>query len=90
MSDDLLNDKDALIAAVLAWSEERAPDDPGDADLLKAIWSYHGDIIAPCEGCDGECGEGCAPCTVKAAHAMFDCFSDRWRKKRGITVTPHA
>lgn len=82
----LHNNKDTLIAAVLEWCSDRSPNDPGDAELLKAIWSYHGDVTEPCPECDGECGESCAPCTVSAAHAMLDDFSAEWRKKHGVTV----
>lgn len=73
-----------LINAVHEWSADRSPDGPGDAELMKAIWTHHGDTTEPCPGCDGECGEPCAPCTVGQAHAMLDAFIADWRKKKGL------
>jgi hypothetical protein len=77
-------DKSALVDAVLEWAADRSPNDPGDARLMKAIWSYGGDNTEPCPECDGDCGEPCAPCTVQAAHAMLDDFIERWMKDRGV------
>jgi hypothetical protein len=76
----------ALIDAVLEWAAERIPRDPSDADLMKAIWHYHGDVVEPCEGCDGQCGEACAPRTVEAACAQLDRFSADWRERHGVTI----
>ncbi len=76
----------ALIDAVMEWSAERAPDDTGDARLMKAIMTYDGDHTEPCEGCDGDCGEACAPITVAAAHRMYDKFIEDWNRKRGIVA----
>ncbi|MBL8582821.1 MAG: hypothetical protein JNL61_11420 [Rhizobiaceae bacterium] len=82
----MMRKSDALITAVEEWAGdcEGVPDDPSDANLLKALWTYDGDRTQPCEGCDGECGEPCAPCTVAAAHRSLDEFSAEWRKKHGI------
>jgi hypothetical protein len=74
----------ALIDAVLDWSAERSPNDPGDARLMKAIMTFEGDHTEPCEGCDGDCGEACAPITVGAAHRMYDNFIDDWNCKHGV------
>ena len=80
----------ALIAAVMEWcgDSEGRPDDPSDARLMKAIWTYEGDRTEPCPECDGDCGEPCAPCTVAAAHRQLDRFIAEWERKRGITSTP--
>lgn len=76
----------ALIAAVITWAEnkEGSPDNPNDAELLKALWTYEGDKTEPCDECDGECGEPCAPCTVEAAHRMLDRFSEKWRRRQAL------
>jgi hypothetical protein len=76
--------KNVLIAAVLDWADDRPPNDPGDAELMKAIWRYSGPIETPCEGCGGDCGEACAPCSVEAACASLDRFIEDWRKRRGL------
>lgn len=78
----------ALIEAVQMWASdcEGWPDDPSDARLLKALWTYDGDKTEPCPECDGECGEPCAPCTVAEAHAYLDRFTADWLKKNGVTV----
>ena len=83
MSDE--KDK-ALLEAVLEWSAERSPDDPGDARLMQAIWRHQGDNTTPCEGCDGECGEACEPITADAAIAHLERYIDDWFKKRGATI----
>lgn len=77
-----------LVEAIQEWAAncEGQPRDPSDADLLKAIVSFDGDHLEPCEGCDGECGEPCAPYTVEGAHRMYDNFSAEWRKKHGVVV----
>lgn len=64
----------ALIDAIQAWAgdNEGTPNSPSDARLLKALWTYEGDHTTPCDECDGECGEPCAPCTVAQAHAQLD------------------
>ena len=62
----------AVVEAAQEWSGERAVRDWGDADLLKALWTFEGDRTEPCEGCDGECDEACAPCTVSEGHAGID------------------
>jgi hypothetical protein len=82
--------EELLIEAVIDWVADRAPNNPGDAALMKAIWTYHGDVSAPCEDCDGDCGEPCAPCTVKQAHAMLDKFADDWRRRQGWTTVAAA
>lgn len=76
----------ALIEALQDWASdcEGMPGDPSDARLLKALWTYEGDRTKPCDECDGECGEPCAPCTVAQAHAGLDRFTADWNKKRGI------
>jgi hypothetical protein len=74
----------ALFQAVLAWAYDRSPNDPGDAELLKAVWSYGGDNLEPCEGCDGECEEPCAPSTVAEAHAALDRFTEDYNRRHGI------
>lgn len=76
----------ALIEAVYAWwaNCECGPDDPNDADLMKAIWKHNGDNLTPCEGCDGNCGESCEPISVEAACRSLDRFSADWRKRYGI------
>ena len=61
-----------VVDAAHEWSGDRAVRDWGDADLLKALWTFEGDNTEPCPECDGECGEPCAPCTVVAAHASID------------------
>jgi hypothetical protein len=81
----LKGNKDALIKELMNWSCDRGPDDPGDAHLMKALWSYQGDRTTPCDECDGECGEPCAPCTVVQAHAMLDHFITTWNRRNGIT-----
>lgn len=98
MNNDIVNisdpirprsDKDqALIDAVIEWSGDRSPDDPGDAYLMKAIWTWGGPHVEPCPECDGDCGEPCAPCTVEQAHANLDRFIDEWMKKRGVRSVP--
>jgi hypothetical protein len=77
----------ALIDAVHEWAanNEGHPSDPNDADLLKALWTYNGDITEPCPECDGDCGEPCAPCTVAQAHASLDRWSADWRREKGIS-----
>jgi hypothetical protein len=81
-----------VVGAATEWSDERFPRDPGDAELMKAIWRYHGDQTTLCEGCDGDCGEACAPCTVESACAKLDRFIAKWRKARGFadSATPPA
>lgn len=76
----------ALIEAINEWASEceGQPDDPSDARLLKALWTYEGDRTDPCPECDGECGEPCAPCTVAAAHRSLDEFIEEYKRKRGI------
>jgi hypothetical protein len=54
------------------WSAERSVRDWADAALLKALWTFEGDRTTPCEGCDGQCDEACAPCTVAEGHANID------------------
>lgn len=39
---------------------------------MKALWTFDGDRTEPCEGCDGDCDEPCAPHTVSEAHADID------------------
>lgn len=87
---DLKGNKDALIDALNTWwaDAEGQPSDPSDAELMKALWHYHGDKTEPCDECDGECGEPCAPCSADAAIKSLDEWSDRWREKRGIKVVP--
>ena len=81
----MTNEKDkALIEAVLEWSGDRSPNDPGDARLMQAIWRHEGDNLEPCAGCDGGCGEPCAPCTAKEACVALDRFIARYNKKHGI------
>jgi hypothetical protein len=80
-----MSDKDAaLIAAVLEWSGDRHPNDPGDARLMQAIWHHEGPTLTPCPECDGDCGEPCAPISVEAACAELDHFIAEWNKKHGI------
>ena len=62
----------AVVEAAQEWSGERSVRDWGDAELLKALWTFEGDRSEPCPECDGECGEPCAPCTVTEAHAGID------------------
>jgi hypothetical protein len=62
----------AVVEAAQEWSGERTVRDWGDAELLKALWTFHGDRTEPCEGCDGQCAEPCAPCTVAEGHASID------------------
>lgn len=77
----------ALVEAVQEWAGdcEGHPQTPSDARLLKAIWTYEGDSTKPCEGCDGECDEPCAPCTVAEAHASLDRWIADYEKRHGIT-----
>lgn len=75
----------ALINAVLEWSGERNPHDPGDARLMQAIWRHQGPNLTPCPDCDGDCGEPCAPSSVEAACAHLDHWIEQWNKQRGIT-----
>ena len=80
-------DKDAaLIEAVHNWSGEceGVPNNPSDAELLKALWTYDGDNNSPCDDCDGQCDEPCAPCTVVEAHAALDSFSHKWKENHGF------
>lgn len=81
-----LGDKGKLVEAVINWVSEceGLPDDPSDAELLKAVWRYGGDLTEPCPECDGECGEPCAPVTAECACRALDRFSEGWRKKRGL------
>lgn len=82
-----MDDKEkALINAVQEWAgaSEGRPNDPADAELLKALWTFEGDRTEPCPECDGECGEPCAPCTVLSAHKALDEFSTDWRRRNGI------
>lgn len=80
----------AVAAAVEAWAAncEGQPDNPNDADLLKALWTFGGDRLEPCPECDGACGEPCSPCTVVQAHAGLDAFSAQWREKHGLRSAP--
>ncbi len=72
----------ALANAALDWCEERGPRDRGDAELLKAMWNYHGDYVGPCAGCDGSCDEACAQSlTVTQAHAAIDRALEAHRAK---------
>lgn len=75
-----------LIEAVQMWVAdcEGQPDNPSDARLLKALWTYDGDHTEPCPECDGQCGEPCAPCTVVEAHASLDRFTADWLESHGI------
>lgn len=75
----------ALIEAVLQWEADRHPNDPGDARLMQAIWRHQGDNTEPCEGCGGECGEACAPCTAAAACAKLDRYIEDYNRRHGIT-----
>lgn len=70
----------ALIKAVYNWWTDRHPKDPGDAELMKALWRHRGDLKEPCPECNGECG--CAPITADAACGALDKFSEEWRKKK--------
>lgn len=76
----------ALIDALMSWvsDSEGSPQDPSDARLMKAVWTYEGDRTEPCPECDGNCGEPCAPCTVEQAHRSLDRFIVDWEKRRGI------
>ena len=78
--------KEALIDAVIAWASDREgnPSNIADAELMKSLWTYEGDRTDPCEECDGECGEPCAPCTVKAGHAALDAWIERHRYAMGL------
>ena len=71
-----------LIRAAINWGADRRPRDPGDAALMKALWSYAGDNKG-CPDCDGDCGEPCRPCTVVEAHARLDGFTADWMEKNG-------
>lgn len=62
----------AVVDAAQEWSSERTVRDWGDAELLKALWTFNGDRTEPCEGCDGQCDEPCAPGTVVEGHASID------------------
>jgi hypothetical protein len=62
----------AVIKEALEWSADRAVSDWADAALLKALATFGGDRIKPCEECDGHCGEPCEPCTVADMHAGID------------------
>jgi len=66
-----------LLEALNEWSAERTPKDQGEAELMKALWRFHGDRLEPCEGCDGECGETCAPTTAESACANIDAHMER-------------
>lgn len=75
-----------LIQALRDWVSdcEGSPGDPSDARLLKAFVTYDGDHTEPCEECDGNCGEPCAPYTVAGAHRALDRFIEDWNKRHGI------
>jgi len=75
-----------LVEALQEWASncEGVPDDPNDALLLKALAAFEGDKTEPCEGCDGDCGEPCAPATVAQIHASLDRFIQEWKRKRGV------
>ena len=80
------SDHQALVDAVLAWFTEHTspcprPTDPADADLMKAVWTYQGDRSGTCEGCNGRCGDICAPCTVAKAHKDLDHWSNVWKQR---------
>lgn len=77
----------ALIEAVLNWwaEHECGPDNPCDAELMKACWRHNGDNTEPCPECDGDCGEPCAPISAEAACRSLDAFSADWRKRHGYT-----
>jgi hypothetical protein len=66
----------AVVNAAQEWSGDRAVRDWGDADLMKALWTFKGGNTEPCPEFDGECGEPCAPCTVANAHAAIDAAID--------------
>src|ERR1700679_732216 len=61
---DRIREMAPLVDAVQLWCGdcEGQPGDPSDARLLQAIWRHDGDRTQPCDECDGECGEPCAPC----------------------------
>ncbi len=56
-----------LIELLEEWACDRVPETLIDCDLMIALWRYHGDRKKPCPGCDGDCGEDCAPTKAKAA-----------------------
>ena len=81
-----------LSNAVDEWSCERTPKDPGECDLMIAIWRRDGDRTEPCPECDGECGEPCAPITADRAITGLSSLKVRlqlaFRKKHKIKYVP--
>ena len=66
-----------VLMAAWEWAGERSVNDVGEAALMKALWTHDGDRKDPCPGCDGECGEPCAPSTVAEALAAIDATIER-------------
>lgn len=87
--DQVAKDK-LLIAALMEWVSncEGSPNDPNDAELLKAIWRYKGDRLEPCPECDGDCGEPCAPTTAEVACRGLDRWIVDYNKRNGLGVEP--
>lgn len=78
--------RDSLVAAVREWAAncEGRPSHPADAEVLRALWSIDGDHMESCPGCDGECDEPCAPCTVAQAHASLDAWVESQDKEKVV------
>lgn len=70
-------DIQAVIKAARDWSCDRVPNDFGEAELMKTLWTLDGDWPG-CEGCDhSTCDEPCTPSTVAEAHANIDAHMER-------------
>jgi hypothetical protein len=61
----------AIVSAATNWGSERTVNDWDEAELMKAIATYHGNWQG-CEECDHDCDEPCMPHTVADVHLAID------------------
>lgn len=60
------------IEGIAEYLDDSPPRTPEECDLMILLWRHNGDRTEPCEGCDGECGEGCAPTTAANVIAQIE------------------
>ena len=61
----------AIVSAATDWGSERTINDWDEAELMKAIATYHGDWQG-CEECEHDCDEPCMPHTVAEVHRAIE------------------